>query len=223
MVKLKDDDKKAITEKFSKELKGDVNIMYFYDSDKKVCPYCSEMTELLEDLVGLSPKLKLTKYNAADESTEKERKFLKINDQVPALVLGGKKIYNLYYFGIPAGYEFASLLEDIVDVSNGTTRLSEKTKAELKEVSKPIDIKVFVTPTCPWCPRAVRTAHQLAIENPMITSSMIEASEFEEMSTKYKVMAVPRIVINDKSYFEGAQPEQVFMEYIKEELKDEAK
>ena len=47
---------------------------------------------------------------------------------------------------------------------------------------------------------------------------MIEATEFPEMSQKYGVMAVPKIVINDKIKFEGAVPEHVFLKKIKEAL-----
>ncbi len=128
--------------------------------------------------------------------------------------MGGKKIYNVIYFGIPAGHEFSSLLGDIIDASKGTTPLSKVTKEKLKSVTKPIDIKVFVTPTCPYCPQAVRIAHQFAIENSMIRSSMIEAQEFTELSNKYSVMGVPKIIINDSAYLEGAQPEEVFLEYV---------
>ncbi len=209
-MKLKEEDIKSITEMFDKELEGDVNLMFFYDTNKEVCPYCNDTMELLEQLTSLNSKLKLTKYDINDKKNEKEIKFLKV-DKVPALLLGGKKIYNLYFFGIPAGYEFATLLEDIVDVSKGKTRLSDEIKEKLKDINKPIDLKVFVTPTCHWCPRAVRTAHQFAMENPKITGSMIESSEFMDLANKYKVMAVPKIVINDHSYFEGAQPELVFL------------
>jgi len=51
------------------------------------------------------------------------------------------------YFGIPAGYEFSTLVEDLIDVSKGTTRLSEKTREILATVDQDLHIQVFVTPT----------------------------------------------------------------------------
>jgi glutaredoxin-like protein len=212
---MKEDDKKYVKELFEKNLQNDVNMILFVDTKDK-CPYCNETKELLEELVALNPKLKLSVYNM--QENKKEAAVLGI-DKTPSLTMWGKTNYSIYYFGIPAGHEFAALLEDIVDVSKGVTRLQPSTKAEAKSINKPINIKVFVTPTCPYCPRAVRTAHQLAMENKNIRAEMIEAMEFEELSTKYEVMAVPKIVINDTISFEGALPEDAFMKYIKEASK----
>ena len=43
-------------------------------------------------------------------------------------------------------------------------------KEKLKELSRPVHIQVFVTLTCPYCPRAVRTAHQMAVESEITKS-----------------------------------------------------
>ncbi len=51
----------------------------------------------------------------------------------------------------------------------------------------------------------------MAIASPRVTSECIEATEFPEMSQRYRVMAVPKIVINDKVEFTGALPEDRFM------------
>ncbi len=211
MVYLKESDRKGISDLLSKELAGEVNLILFYDTSDAKCMYCSTTLNLIKELCDVDQRLKLTLYDI--NKSQKEAKFLGV-DKVPALIIGGKRIYNVFYFGIPAGHEFSSLLGDIIDASKGTTSLSSKTKEKLKSVTKPIDIKVFVTPTCPYCPQAVRIAHQFAIENPMIRSSMIEAQEFMELSSRYRVMGVPKIVINDSLSMEGAQPEEVFLDYV---------
>ena len=207
---LKEKDVKYIKDLFEKNLTGEVNLILFVDTPDK-CQYCNDTVQLLTELANINPKLKLTVYDI--NKNQKEAKFLGV-DKTPGLVIGGKKIYNMYYFGIPAGHEFAALLEDIVDASNGETRLSEATKEKLKSIKEPIEIKVFVTPTCPYCPRAVRTAHQFAMENDKIKSAMIEAMEFYDLANQYSVMAVPKIVINDDVSFEGALPEENFLEYV---------
>jgi glutaredoxin-like protein len=84
----------------------------------------------------------------------------------------------------------------------------------VRNISKPLHIQVFVTPTCPYCPKAVRTAHQLAIENPNITADMVESIEFPHLANRYSVMAVPKTVINDKIEFVGALPEEQFIDYV---------
>ncbi|MGC8670027.1 MAG: protein disulfide oxidoreductase [Candidatus Micrarchaeia archaeon] len=209
---MKEEDKKYVKDLFEKSLVDDVNMLLFVDS-KERCMYCNETKELMEELASINQKLKLKVY---DISTNKKEAQLLGIDKAPSLTLWGKTNYSIFYFGIPAGHEFAALLEDIVDVSKNTTRLQQSTKEKLKSVSKPINIKVFVTPTCPYCPRAVRTAHQLAIENKNIRAEMVEAMEFEALANKYEVMAVPKIVINDTVSFEGALPEDAFMQYVME-------
>jgi len=210
MSLMKDDDKKYVKELFEKNLVNDVNILLFVDTKEK-CMYCNETKGLMEEIAELDPRIKLKVYDINKD--KKEASLLGI-DKTPSMTMWGKVNYGIYYFGIPAGHEFAALLEDIVDVSKGATRLQPGTKEKLKEINKPMNIKVFITPTCPYCPRAVRTAHQLAMENKNIRAEMIEAMEFEELSNKYEVMAVPKIVINDTISFEGALPEDAFMSYV---------
>ena len=77
---------------------------------------------------------------------------------------------------------------------------------------------VFVTPTCPYCPIAVRASHRFAILNKNIYGDMIEALEFNKLADKYGVFAVPKIVINDKVEFEGAMPDSFLLSKILEAL-----
>ncbi len=66
---------------------------------------------------------------------------------IPAFILQGHTKGSVRYFGIPAGYEFSTLIEDLIDVSKGTTNLSDKTREALATVDQDIHIQVFVTPT----------------------------------------------------------------------------
>ncbi len=57
----------------------------------------------------------------------------------------------------------------------------------------------------------MRLAHHMAVASPRITAECIEATEFPELAQRYRVMAVPKIVINDRVQFEGALPEAQFL------------
>ncbi len=94
--------------------------------------------------------------------------------------------------------------------------MSSETKKALEKLEKPLHIQVFVTPTCPYCPKAVRMAHQMAIESDKIRGDMIEATEFPHLSNHYNVSAVPKIIINDVVDFEGALHEPVYLEKVLE-------
>jgi len=57
----------------------------------------------------------------------------------------------------------------------------------------------------------VRLAQHMAVASERVSATAIEATEFPELSRAYRVMGVPKIVINDRVEFEGAVPEKDFL------------
>ena len=214
MELINEEDKKYIKEKFANEMEKDVRILYFTEHYK--CRYCAETKEILETLTELADgkiKLEIYEFEKEKELVEKYR----IN-KIPATLIFGEKEYKIRFFGIPSGYEFSTLLEDVIDASRGRTNLKENIKEEIRKIDSDVHIQVFVTPTCPYCPIAVHTAHQMAIENERITGDMVEVIEFPHLAQKYNVMGVPKIVINETREIVGAVPEEVILEEIKATL-----
>ena len=143
-------DAQFIREHFAKNLTGDVRIDYFTQHQSKLvvpgqeCMYCQETRQLLEEVAALSGKITLTTHDfVAEEPLAKQMGI----ERIPAFVLEGAAKGRVRYFGIPSGYEFATLVEDIVDVSRGQTDLSPKTKEALAALPADVSIQVFVTPT----------------------------------------------------------------------------
>jgi hypothetical protein len=60
----------------------------------------------------------------------------------------------------------------------------------------------------------VRLAQHMAVAAERVGAECIEATQFPELSRRYRVMAVPKIVINDRVEFEGALPEQQFLDAV---------
>ena len=58
----------------------------------------------------------------------------------------------------------------------------------------------------------------MAVESAHVTADVIEAMEFPDLARRYSVRGVPKIVINDRIEFVGAQPETEFVKYIKEAI-----
>jgi len=135
-------------------------------------------------------------------------------DKIPAIVVKGERDYGVRFYGVPAGYEFSSLLEAIKAVSPGESGLAPETKEALRGLEAPLHLQVFVTLTCPYCPRAVQLAQRMAIESEMVRADMVEASEFPHLAHKYNVFAVPKTVLNEELSFEGALPESLFLEEL---------
>ena len=190
-------------------LRENVKLIMF--TQELECQYCRETRQILEEVAGLSDKIALQVYNFQTDKALVEKYKI---DKIPATILEGKKDYGIRYYGIPSGYEFSSLLEDIVDVSKNDSGFSTDAKAMLAKVNKPLHLQVFVTPTCPYCPKAVRMAHKAAIENDNITADMVEATEFPHLTMRYNVQGVPRTIIGNDQHIEGAVPEMVFVEKV---------
>lgn len=129
---------------------------------------------------------------------------------------------NVRFLGLPSGYEFSTLVADVVDISKGKTDLSDATRAVVRAIDRPVHIQVFVTPSCPYCPRAARLAHQLAMENPLILADVVEANEFQNLSERYGVRSVPKTVINGRIEFVGSLPEAKVLEALQQAVNRDA-
>ncbi|GAB4515886.1 MAG: thioredoxin family protein [Anaerolineae bacterium] len=212
MALISDRDREILKQEFA-AMDQPVRLVMF--TQDKECQYCRETRQIVEELAELSDKIEAEIHDfAADKDVAEAYQI----DKIPAIavVRGGDqpKDYGIRYFGIPSGYEFSSLIEDILMVSTGESGLSAETKRVIADLKTPVHLQVFVTPTCPYCPRAVRLAHQLALESDLIRGDMVEAIEFPHLANKYQVMGVPRTVINETHHIEGAVPEQMLLSHL---------
>lgn len=209
MALIPQKERDILTKQFSEKLVDEVRLVVF--SQEVPCLFCKETELVATELAEISPKIKVERYDfVKDMMKAKEFRI----DKIPAIAVIGKKDYGVRFYGIPSGYEFNSLVGAILDVSRAESGLSQKTKDVLKLIDNSVHIQVFVTPTCPLCPAAVRLAHRLAIESDMIWADMVESTEFVPLAQKYSVTGVPKIVINEKFEFNGAVPEDLFVMHV---------
>jgi glutaredoxin-like protein len=216
MSLLNDSVRQQVRDEFAK-LTNPVKLVMF--TQEMECQYCSETRELVEEVAALSDKLSVEVYNQVSDKEIAEQYDI---DKIPAvaIVADGEdaKDYGIRLYGIPSGYEFSTLIADVIMVSSRESGLDASTKQYLQKLESPLHLQVFVTPTCPYCPPAVRLAHMMAMESDMVVGDMVEATEFPHLSQKYQVMGVPRTVINENTFMEGAAPEAMLMKKVKEAL-----
>lgn len=197
-----------------------VQVLLFGSKDN--CDYCNETQQLLEEVTALHDQIELSVYDL-NEHQEVATRYNITN--APGIVIAAKddagvKNLGIQFSGIPSGHEFSTLINDILIVSKRDSGLDAKTREFLKNLDKPVHLQVFVTPTCPYCPRAVLLAHQMAMENPaMIRAEGVEATEFPELANRFHVHGVPQTVINAGSgVVVGAVPEQNLLAEIQRAL-----
>ena len=106
--------------------------------------YGRETKQLIEELALLSDKLSVEVYNFL---LDKEKVAEYRIDKVPATAVRDGKDYGIRFYGLPAGYEFSTLLDAIVSVSKADSGLGAESKEKLTQVTHPVHLEVFVTPT----------------------------------------------------------------------------
>jgi len=206
----------ALRAHLDNELEGPVTLDLFIEPKSAIvvpgqpeCELCEETRALLEDVASLSDRITLRVHDVRTESDLARDAGI---SRVPTLVLRGAARGVVRYLGIPAGLEFGTLLEDLAAVSRGTTTLQQESRTKLASLTKPVHVQVFVTPTCPYCPKVASLAHQAAVESAHVTADVIEISEFPDLAAQYHVRGVPKIVMNDTVELVGAQPEAEFVD-----------
>jgi glutaredoxin-like protein len=178
------------------------------DRGRLGCETCDVTEELLRELVDAAgARITLT---VIDVSTAGELAI-----DVPAVTVGvpGEEP-RITFQGLPSGYEFATLLDAVERVSARTGGLAPVLTEELAGLDRDVEVMVFVTPTCPYCPGAASMANRMALSSSRVRSLVVEANEFGELSDRFEVQGVPRTVVNRAGAFAGALPERRFVESV---------
>lgn len=212
MPMLPDEVKEQVKEAFA-DLTEPVKIINFTQTLE--CQYCRETRQLLEEIAELSDLISLEVYNfVTDPEKVKEYDV----DKIPATAIHGEEDHGIRFYGIMAGYEFTSLVHAIRLAGGAGSQLDDATQQQLAEIADPVHLQVFVTPTCPYCPQAVALAYELAYLSPNIRADGVESTEFPQLAVKYQVAGVPRTVVNEETFLDGAAPPDMLLEQIGEAL-----
>ncbi|MFN8637787.1 MAG: hypothetical protein U0893_28370 [Chloroflexota bacterium] len=175
MTTIAEKDRPTIRDLLARELVGEVELLLFtrrsspqFTSGQQDGQSSAETRELLDELVGLSDKLSLTVHDLdADPAAAtqlnvalaptviiRQRKYStdrpgdrSSQTTVTPAEKADRAHNGVRFVGLPGGYEFSTMLADIVDVSKGQTSLSEATRAAVRALDQPVHIQVFVTPT----------------------------------------------------------------------------
>jgi glutaredoxin-like protein len=164
----------------------------------------AETERVVEGLAALSDRVT---FRVEDEPPGFER--------YPAVAMlpDGKDV-GLRYYGLPWGYELASLVGGVLEAGKTASSLAPESLERLASLDRDLAIDVFVTPTCPHCPPAVLLAYRAALASPRIRASAIESTEFPSLADAMDVWSVPRIVVNGRPHWDGTVSERVFVDRL---------
>lgn len=220
-------EKARLKRDFRKRLQGDVGLRMYTQRPSPIavpgrdCRYCPQTRQLMEELAALSPKLRL---ETVDFHAEPQRAREDGVSRIPAVALGPAPLMfpepggpsgtgpQLRFYGLPLGYQLPALIDTIKAVSRGSTRLSVNTRKQLRRISRPVHLQVFVTPGNELSAGMSLLAYAMAVENLRIAAEVIEAEEFPELARRYGVRQVPLTVINELATLSGMVGEAELLE-----------
>ncbi len=169
---------------------------------QRKCMACEGTYELLKTLEKLSNG-KFTIDELSTEENEEEAKKYNIT-RIPAILFvdeNGREIIR--YSAHPTGAEFVPFLNSIQYFSGVRPYYADQILTHLKKISKS-NIKIFITPTCPYCPATVPVLTLFAIVSKgKISAEVIDVDLNPDIAMKYQVQGVPMTVINETEIIHG--------------------
>ena len=172
---LNDDILKQVREVFDAQLKQPVEVLFFGSTNEEDCAYCTDTRQLMEEVVAISDRLHLSVYDI--EKDAQTAQTYHVDKTPTLVIAGrgvngssaGETAdvdahqavfctaayrtvhpvvdYGVRFAGLPSGHEFSSLIHSLILVSGRDSGLNPQTRQFLRELTKPICLQVFVTPT----------------------------------------------------------------------------
>ncbi|MDE2669548.1 MAG: FAD-dependent oxidoreductase [Chloroflexota bacterium] len=191
-------------------LTAPVTIDYFHQGESGLivpgaaprtpCPACGPTKETLEDLVGVSPKLRLVTHEFHAEPQLVESWNV---ERVPAVLLRrGAGAPPLRYYGLPQGLFFEVLVE-VISAFPAPPSPPAALAEVLDRLTDTLSIVVVGSMRHPAGAQAVASAYQLALFSNKVEATVIEAETFPEVVQQLGLSELPATVVVDKHGFSG--------------------
>jgi thioredoxin reductase (NADPH) len=183
--------------------------LYLFVSPGQDDVFVQASRQIIRAFRELTPKISIREYYLGDELATQWGV-----DSSPTLLIDPDH-YNIRWIGAPMGEEGRSFLEAMILIGTGKSAMSEQSLSVVKQIDSPRQLKVFVSPTCPYCPQQVVNGLRAAIERPEhISVEVIDIQSRPDLAEKYGAHSVPQTYANDVLIGQGAQQEEVFISSV---------
>ena len=181
-------------------------VLYLFTAKGHEDAFTHANRQVIRAFRELSSKIILWEYDLDHELAKKWN-----ITSSPTLLIAPEQ-YSIRWLGAPMGEEARTFLELLILVGLGKSQLSDQSVNVIKKIDSPRNVKVFVSPTCPYCPQQAVNAVKAAIELPQFVSlEIIDIQSEPELANQYAAQSVPQAFANDVLIGQGAQPEEVFV------------
>jgi thioredoxin reductase (NADPH) len=188
------------------QLPNEIPLLLFTEKGLEEQVFVQATRQIIRAFRELSPKITLKEYGL-DHPLAKQHNVT----SSPTLVIAPDR-YSIRWLGAPMGEEARTFLEIMLLVGLGRSQLGEQSLKVARRIDSARQVKVFVSPTCPYCPQQAVNAVKAAIELPdLVSLEIVDIQAEPELANQYSAQSVPQVYANDVLIGLGAQAEEVFM------------
>lgn len=152
MPLLSDKDATYLREVFAQQLVNPVTVTLFTQKStlltvpghEQETEYCRQANEIVQEVAALTDKITVETYDVRTDAAQFAAYGI---ERIPAILLGAGDDRPARFFGVTAGYEFSTFVQDLLDISNGNIELTEATLEYVRGLTSDVHIQVFSTPT----------------------------------------------------------------------------
>src|SRR5271157_4569186 len=131
------------------------------ESNKSIrCPACEDVVVMVRELAKNANK-KIDWEEISIITDEEKCKKYGVT-RAPTILFTD---YNIRYTGAPIGLETAPFIQTLLWVSSGETAFGSSFDDQLARIKKKANLRIIVTPTCPYCAQTVLMENALTIQS----------------------------------------------------------
>lgn len=236
-VEEKNQDSEELVEKFE-DKKTEI-----IEETKKLNLFSDEMIKVLkENLKNISNKVELILVKSSKEEENRNilefiNEFQQITDKVqfnileadnevidkkllerlPAFFFKKNNDIKIKYSTVPLGQELESFIGAINEIYGEKIEVRENLLNRIKKIDKKINVKIGVSLKCTRCPQTVKVNQIIANNNENISLEIIDVVTHKNFKTKYDIVGVPAMVINDNNLYFGQMSLEEMIEIIEKQ------
>ncbi len=205
-----DDQGKALLKSVLNGMGRKVELLLFADPAVNAA-HASAARGLIRQLRELTAKVGFKEFSLNHELALKHRAL-----HSPTLLLDPEG-HDIRWLGAPAGEEASAFVQALLMLGHERTGLGGQALKVLGEIKEPRKVKVFVSPTCPYCPQQIVNAISAAVASPrLVAVEVVDVTALPELAERYGAFSTPTVYANERLIAQGAQPEELFMLSLKE-------
>jgi thiol-disulfide isomerase/thioredoxin len=175
------------------------------------CAACPDMLETARAVKEHFGKIALETYDVVMDRDKSVQFGVR---QVPALAVQGGQGETVVFSGMIEHLFLEVLLSTITAVSETKAWFPENVRRALKHLVNDVTIRVFVEDDCPKCRPVAETAIGLGLENRLVFSNIIMASDFPDLVKRYGITTLPTTIFGENLVMEGHVTEGEFLEMV---------